>query len=127
LELTEGHGAHAVFDCISNNAESALLLRHNGRLASINGFPDLTKVQLGFKPVSVHQCLLAASLFSNDKKQYEELGHIGTAVYKLMEEGNFKKVKLHNYKLAETQATYKTLHDGKQAGKFVITIAWEKK
>jgi len=44
LEYTEGLGAHAVFDCISNNPESALLLRHNGRLASINGLPDLTKV-----------------------------------------------------------------------------------
>jgi len=45
---------------------------------------------------------------------------------KLLEEGQFKRLKLHNYKIAETQTHYKTLHDGKQAGKFVISIEWEK-
>jgi len=64
---------------------------------------------------------------SGDVKQLQEIGHTGDAIMKLLEEGNFKKVKLHNYKLADTLTTYKTLHDGKQAGKFVITIEWKTK
>jgi len=52
----------------------------------------------------------------------EHVGKLGTAVMKLTEEGLFKKVKLHNYSLADVPAQLKTLKEGKTTGKIIITV-----
>jgi NADPH2:quinone reductase len=75
MELTEGRGVDVVVDTVSGRSATAGLemLAFNGRLVSIAGFPDFSKIRPFSKAASIQEVALGAAHLSGDRVALEDL------------------------------------------------------
>lgn len=124
MEITDGQGVNAILNTLGAESaqEDILRLSYNGHLICIADLPDLSKVNLWSRAMSVHTIALGGAHGSGNYAQQRDLANMATELIILVSIGGILPMIESRISLEEIPEAFRRLATRHARGKIVAEI-----